>query len=254
MKNYFKFISKLFQIILILTIPNFLVYGQQQPCPKEINNPHNQNAANEHATIYVYNASGKIIGQGECSINGGGQANCNNVLNNLNRFLPEVAEYLSFVDITKEEDLGSCLYNKSGKKIDPFLPVELLYFKPVVKDGTVVLNWSTGSETNNDYFTIERSLDGYNWVSILSIRGQGNSTKKSVYELYDRVFGLSGIVYYRLSQTDYDGKREVFDIKSCFIHKRKVVKIVNTLGHEVDINYKGLKIVIYDNGERVKYI
>lgn len=161
---------------------------------------------------------------------------------------------MSFGDITKEEDLGSCLYSKKGEKIDPLLPVELLYFKPVVKDGTVVLNWATGSETNNDYFTIERSLDGYNWDSILSISGQGNITTTTVYERYDRTFGLSGIVYYRLSQTDYDGKRKVFDIKSCFIHKRKVVKIVNTIGQEVDINYKGLKIVIYDNGELVKYI
>lgn len=43
MKNYFKFISKLFQIILILTIPNFFGYGQT--CPGKINNKHDQNAA-----------------------------------------------------------------------------------------------------------------------------------------------------------------------------------------------------------------
>lgn len=223
-------------LILILLLVTNLSYSQ---CPDSLNYKLNGNT--KDITVYIIDINQNIIGSITCQTKGSGNTkhiNCDSL---------ELYEYFMFINeygIHKD----TCIYGYPIIK----LPVELLYFKPVVKDGTVVLNWATGSETNNDYFKIERSLDGYNWETIHTINGQGNITTKTVYKLYDRVFGLSGIVYYRLSQTDYDGKREVFDIKSCFIHKRKVVKIVNTLGQEVDINYKGLKILIYDNGEQSK--
>lgn len=228
MKNYLL-------IFLLAAITN-LSYSQ---CPTTLNYTPN---AKSDITVYIIDINQNIIDSITCQTNGNGNGNTAHIkCDSL-----ELYEYFMFIN-----HKDTCIYGYGGHPITN-LPVELLYFEPIVKDGTVVLNWATGSETNNDYFTIERSLDGYNWDSILSISGQGNIAEQTTYKLYDRAFGLSGIVYYRLSQTDYDGKREVFDIKSCFIHKRKVVKIINTLGQKVDINYKGLKIIIYNNGDRIK--
>ncbi|HNQ61241.1 MAG TPA: T9SS type A sorting domain-containing protein [Bacteroidia bacterium] len=89
------------------------------------------------------------------------------------------------------------------------LPVELLSFNAARKEDVVLLNWSTASELNNDYFSIERSLNGESWSLIGKVKGQGNSTMKLDYTFQDRE-PSENTTYYRLSQTDYDGKSEGF--------------------------------------------
>jgi hypothetical protein len=71
----------------------------------------------------------------------------------------------------------------------------------------VFLEWVTKSERNNDYFSIERSEDGKIFETIKQINGAGNSTKKLHYDFTD-YSPLRGTNYYRLKQTDYDGKSE----------------------------------------------
>lgn len=85
------------------------------------------------------------------------------------------------------------------------LPIKLLSFTGDVVDDGVALDWSTAMEENNDYFTIERSLDGTTFDSIVSVPGAGNSKTRLDYTTTDKnVF--TAITYYRLKQTDYDGK------------------------------------------------
>jgi hypothetical protein len=69
----------------------------------------------------------------------------------------------------------------------------------------VNLDWKTVSETNNDYFTIERSTDLENFKQILKVDGAGNSTNVLRYKAFDP-HPVSGKNYYRLRQTDFDGK------------------------------------------------
>jgi len=64
--------------------------------------------------------------------------------------------------------------------------------------------WSTASEINNDYFTIERSTEGIHFDSLLSVKGAGNSTTRLFYSADDD-HPLNGNSYYRLKQTNYDG-------------------------------------------------
>ena len=89
------------------------------------------------------------------------------------------------------------------------LPVELLSFSAGCDQNSVKLNWTTASETNNDYFTIERSTDTRNWNFIGTVSGAGNSNSRINYTYIDKN-PLSGSYYYRLKQTDYDGKSETF--------------------------------------------
>lgn len=89
------------------------------------------------------------------------------------------------------------------------LPVSLLGFEGQCNDPEVLLKWSTASETNNNYFTVERSADGKNFKEIGQIEGAGTTSSMLTYRFTD-LHPLPGISYYRLSQTDFDGTREYF--------------------------------------------
>lgn len=84
------------------------------------------------------------------------------------------------------------------------LPINLVMFTGK-NDGDInILEWTTTEETNNDYFTIERSGDALHFTSIGTVKGKGNSTKVTNYILEDNA-PLTGIAYYRLKQTDING-------------------------------------------------
>ena len=97
------------------------------------------------------------------------------------------------------------------------LPITLLYFKAnVTKENTVILSWSTTSEYNNDYFTIERSKDGNNFQKANTVSSAGNSTIKQDYTFTD-LQPYDGVSYYRLMQTDKDGKFSLTQIEKVVI-------------------------------------
>lgn len=85
------------------------------------------------------------------------------------------------------------------------LPIELLSFTAHQDGANVQLNWSTTSETNNDYFTIQRSMDGISFEEVVQIRGAENSNEVINYSAID-YNAYDGTSYYRLMQTDFDGK------------------------------------------------
>jgi len=97
-------------------------------------------------------------------------------------------------------------------KADTPLPVVLLSFTAALVDNTqVALRWSTASESNNDYFTVERSVNGLSFEEVAEVPGAGNSSSREDYETFDDA-PIEGLSYYRLKQTDYDGKFEHFDV------------------------------------------
>ena len=83
-------------------------------------------------------------------------------------------------------------------------PIDLLFFEAYTIESAVELKWTTASEENNDYFTIERSQDGELWEFVTQTQGAGNSNYNIDYQYIDNQ-SLSGLFYYRLKQTDYDG-------------------------------------------------
>ncbi|MBS1658446.1 MAG: hypothetical protein JST18_10180 [Bacteroidetes bacterium] len=87
------------------------------------------------------------------------------------------------------------------------LPVELTSFNGKQEGSTNVLTWETSSELNNDYFSIERSVDGNTFYEIGRLKGAGNSTSLNEYVFYDEYPG-EGTNYYRLKQIDTDGSFE----------------------------------------------
>ena len=90
------------------------------------------------------------------------------------------------------------------------LPVNLLHFQGEMHQEHVLLRWATASEENNDHFIIERSSDAVEYSTIGTMSGSGTKSEVSFYSMIDKK-PLNGIIYYRLSQVDYDGKMEVFN-------------------------------------------
>ncbi len=85
-------------------------------------------------------------------------------------------------------------------------PVELLDFQ--AEQGTlgVDLSWTTASEFNNHFFTVERSLDGMLYEPLSEVDGAGTVSSPTSYLTTDED-PWKGLIYYRLSQTDFDGTR-----------------------------------------------
>ena len=136
------------------------------------------------------------------------------------------------------------------------LPIEFLSFEGNNEDKVNVLKWVTATEINNEYFTIERSVDGENWLRIEQVDGAGNSSVKRSYEYVDDSYP-NQINYYRLSQTDFNGMSETFEtiaIDNLYEKDVKVIKIINILGQDVDDSYEGLRIIMYSDGTREKKV
>ncbi|MCO6499850.1 MAG: T9SS type A sorting domain-containing protein [Vicingus serpentipes] len=104
------------------------------------------------------------------------------------------------------------------------LPIELLSFSAYERDNKVQLEWNTITEINNNYFTIYKSKDAINWEEVVKVTGAGNSSQIRHYTSVDQkpYFGTS---YYRLKQTDFDGRFEYFPIVTINIANKEIVTV-----------------------------
>lgn len=96
---------------------------------------------------------------------------------------------------------------------DSALPVEMSTFEVVSLADKVSLKWATESELNNDYFTIERSRDGEEFHQLENVKGAGTINTHQSYSYFD-VNPLTGVSYYRIVQTDFDGENSASEILS----------------------------------------
>ena len=89
------------------------------------------------------------------------------------------------------------------------LPVVLVNFdgKPLARENMVY--WTTASQTNNDYFTVEKSKSGISWEVMSTVQGMGTTADVIEYSVLD--YDPFALTYYRLKQTDYDGTVKTFD-------------------------------------------
>ena len=77
---------------------------------------------------------------------------------------------------------------------------------------SVLLEWTTASEENNDYFAIERSIDGVTWKVLGNVGGAGTTSATHYYSFEDTK-PVSGISYYRLKQVDFNGEYTYSSVK-----------------------------------------
>ncbi|MBI2271148.1 MAG: T9SS type A sorting domain-containing protein [Bacteroidetes bacterium] len=119
------------------------------------------------------------------------------------------------------------------------LPIELIIFEAKPNNKSVDLHWETATEINNDYFTIERSVDGVHFEELMKVKGAGNSSTSLNYYTEDNN-PVNGLSYYRLKQTDYDGKSQYSGIVNIeFIGDAIIIETYYDSG--INIMLSGLK-------------
>lgn len=99
------------------------------------------------------------------------------------------------------------------------LPIELLYFNVSLSNNNQTdILWTTSSEINNAFFTVEKSGDAIHFEKLKIIDGAGNSNTIINYRTIDE-HPFQGITFYRLRQTDFNGAFTYSEIKSVFVDK-----------------------------------
>lgn len=92
------------------------------------------------------------------------------------------------------------------------LPVQWQSFSAFKQNQRAMLEWSTTSEQNTKNFIIQRSADTRTWKDLAAINAAGNSDVATAYS-YEDVQPQTGVNYYRIQQTDIDGRLSYSDVK-----------------------------------------
>jgi len=200
------------------------------------------NASITGAVIFVINSGASVSVSGNFSVNGGGgYVTINGSLTvggniTINGSYPVCGDGI----ITYNGSLTG-----SGEICGTVtvLPVEWLYLQGHYIHNYVQLNWATASETNNDYFTVQKSDDAEYFSAFATLDGAGNSTTVREYASADYHPSM-GVNYYRIRQTDFDGVSDYSGTIALFISANGMsVAISPTIvtGSSVQIYLTGLR-------------
>jgi Secretion system C-terminal sorting domain len=110
-------------------------------------------------------------------------------------------------------DISNSFYIGSTNIANSPLPISLMYFTAYPVNGLVKLDWETSAEVNNENFTILRSTNAASWENLQTIPGAGNTSVDTKYSAFDN-HPYTGISYYRLQQTDQNGRQTYSSVVS----------------------------------------
>jgi hypothetical protein len=133
------------------------------------------------------------------------------------------------------------------------LPIELLEFVATPLGNSIELNWTTLSELNNDYFTVERSTTGTEFEEIGTVKGAGTTLARKNYRYLDE-YPTDGISYYRLKQTDFDGTISFSEIARVDLSApAQIVVYPNPIARSTTarLNYRGSFALFNSMGQMV---
>jgi len=138
----------------------------------------------------------------------------------------------------------NCAWSFTGSNL--ILPIDLVKFTGEYAGNNVELKWVTETETNNDYFTLERSSNGEEYEVVAIIDGAGTTVQSQMYSYTDET-PFDGISYYRLSQTDHDGTNK----QSGIVAVRGVFQIEHLSVQPNPVNGTGK--LVFNSGSRGIY-
>jgi hypothetical protein len=121
------------------------------------------------------------------------------------------------------------------------LPVELLSFQVYIEGKSAIVSWTTSKEINNDYFTIEKSVDGINFYPFEKVAGAGTSATNVNYSIEDQK-PIEGTSYYRIRQTDLNGSFSYSQLVPVFFNRKNTELIISPnpiRGNNLDFFLKG---------------
>jgi hypothetical protein len=126
---------------------------------------------------------------------------------------------------------------------DAPMPIKLTSFNAMVNNNVVDLTWMTTQEINNDYFTIAKSIDEEAFEELIKIKGAGTSYESNHYKTTD-ISPTEGKSYYRLKQTDFDGRVTYYKpvmIEYHYLHNGMKAYPLPFDGNEITIELSDMK-------------
>lgn len=84
------------------------------------------------------------------------------------------------------------------------LPIKLSSFSAQCDIDSTLIQWTSQTELNNDYYTVEKTSDNIHFETIAVVRGAGTTSLPTNYSVIDHT-ASDGEAYYLLFQTDFDG-------------------------------------------------
>lgn len=121
------------------------------------------------------------------------------------------------------------------------LPVELSRFGATATEKTVRIDWETTAEDDVDFFRIERSANGTDFVQLSDVKAAANSRSQQVYQTEDAQ-PASGINYYRLTTVDLDGTQHVEGVRSVSFQGNIAASTVlypNPVSDQLTVSFQG---------------
>ena len=172
--------------------------------------------------------------------------------------LQGVTYYISVGYWTSGVGYGNFVLSVTSGSVCSTLPIELIDFEGNLEVDKVHLKWSTASEVNNHYFSIQKYDSLGNWSELTRIEGNGTTSYTSYYSTYDYHL-ISGYEYYRLIQVDYNGVSKTYppiDVYVPFSDTKVILTITDILGREINDleTFKGMYLIIYTDGSVLKSV
>lgn len=167
------------------------------------------------------------------------------------------------VELSSRETFNMYIIDANGCTTKPYsevlessfqFPITLLSFYAQIEGTNHLLNWATASEINSDYFVLEVSKNGGDFVVLDSIKGAGTTSQTNRYSFINENL-IPGTYLYRLSQVDFEGEVEllgVFELESYAVHA-----FPNPTNNYLSFHFSGaqfnnLEIQIFDStGKKV---
>lgn len=134
-------------------------------------------------------------------------------------------------------------------------PVELSNFKVSQKEDSIIIQWKTFSEVNNDYFIIEKSIDAVLFIPLDTVKGAGKSDSIIEYVFYEEFSHSDSLMfYYRLRQVDFNGSLEIFSIVGLYYRPVSVFEsIIDTNKMWVVLRNSSIDPPYYNGGDSFAY-
>jgi len=135
--------------------------------------------------------------------------------------------------------LGPQYASVTTSDFDPMftvLPVKFESFTLNYSNHNVQLQWSTSEEINAAYFEAERSFNGTDWTVISLITAKGSSNVVNTYSASDKNISAR-VVYYRIKETDVDGKFIYSIVKTLKTDKSSAAIQISAMQNEVYLQF-----------------
>lgn len=191
--------------------------------------------------IYYHGEYAQVCGNGNFVVEGTVQARDINGLFDGKIADPAKQTCAGFDLYASTSDCNNGIVMLSGEGPPPSVfPVEFLEFAAVPENGRVRLNWATGSEIDNAYFSVERSIDNRVFETIEQVDGAGNSVVFNAYTAWDNS-PIADRIYYRIKQTDYDGKFSYSEVVEVLLDQ-DVARLVKVYPNPAADNFINLEL------------